>query len=501
MASSRKSQPGKDLRARVSAVISQHVRRGDRLVAGLSGGVDSVTLIEVLKRLSRRAGFKLAALHVNHQINPAAASWARFCRAYCRRLGVPLKVVKVDVPPGASLEAAARTARYAALMMAPAEFVVLAHNLDDQAETVLLQLLRGAGVKGASAMPVLRIEERGARSEDRGLRIEDRGLRIEKSSKSLSSLNRNPQSSILSPAVLELNPQSSILNPAILRPLLEIPRSDIEAYALLRKLAWIEDDSNADVGFDRNFMRHCVLPIVAQRFPAYRRTLLRASRNFAEASQLIDELARADAQFTGNGLDVAALRRLSVPRAKNVVRHFIRSCGVMMPNATLLAECVRQARRARAGPSVIDMGDHELRCYAGELRLVYKAASPARDFCRAWNGESQLHIPELGGTLLMTKCRGSGISLAKLAAAAITVRVRQGGERLRVHARRPRRSLKNLLQETHVPPWLRARVPLLFCGEALVCVPGIGIDTAFHARRDERGIEPAWQAYTGLSAG
>ena len=113
---------------------------------------------------------------------------------------------------------------------------------------------------------------------------------------------------------------------------------------------------------------------------------------------------------------------------------------------------------------------------------------------RAWEGESRLCLPEFGGTLSMTRCRGSGISLAKFSGAAITVRVRQGGERLCVHAQRPRRSLKNLLQEARVPPWLRDRLPLLFCGEALVYVPGIGIDMAFRARRGERGIAPSWDA-------
>jgi tRNA(Ile)-lysidine synthase len=122
-----------------------------------------------------------------------------------------------------------------------------------------------------------------------------------------------------------------------------------------------------------------------------------------------------------------------------------------------------------------------------------KVTSPASDFCRVWQGETRLRVPELGATLVMKKRRGAGVSLAKLQAAAVTVRLRQGGENLRPHARRPRRSLKNLLQEARLPPWLRERLPLLFCGEALVYVPGIGIDAAFCARRDEAGIEPCWE--------
>ena len=234
------------------------MRRGDRLVAGLSGGIDSVVMLDLLRRAAAKMRFELAALHVNHQINPAAAKWARFCGAYCRQLGIGLTVVKVNVPREASLEAAARNARYAAFARLPADFVALAHNLDDQAETVLLQLLRGAGVKGVSAMPAL------------GLRIEDWGLR-----------------KISSPLTVEtLHPRS---HPSILRPLLDITRAEIEAYARARKLRWVEDDSNADTGFDRNFMRHRLLPVIAERYPAYRKTLARASRNFAEAAVLLDD--------------------------------------------------------------------------------------------------------------------------------------------------------------------------------------------------------------------
>jgi tRNA(Ile)-lysidine synthase len=460
MASTRKSPQSKDLPAHVSAVLGRYVRRGDRLVAGLSGGVDSVVLADLLRRLAAKTGFELAALHVNHQINPKAAAWARFCRAYCRQHGIALTVVKVNVPRGASLEAAARDARYAAFAALPADFVALAHNLDDQAETVLLQLLRGAGVKGVSAMPVLRGEGRGERGEE----------------KNRFTAHRLP------------------LTPSILRPLLDIPRSEIEAYAVRRKLKWIEDDSNADVGFDRNFLRHRLLPVIAERYPAYRKTLARASRNFAEAAELMDALAQTDAHFAAGALKIAQLRGLVAPRAKNAIRFFLAARGVKMPNESRLTECVRQLRAPRAVNIAIDLGSHELRRYGDELRVVAKAPAPEADFCRAWRGAQRVPIRELGATLVMKKCRGCGISLAKLLAAPVTVRLRQGGERLRPDARRPRRSLKNLLQEARLPPWLRGRLPLLYCGDALVYVPGIGIDLAFHAQPDEPAIEPGWEA-------
>jgi len=465
MAGSRKSPPSSKLPAQVSAVLEQHLRRGDRLVAGLSGGVDSVVLLDLLRRLSKKLRFELAALHVNHQINPAAGRWAAFCRKFCKQHGIELTVVRVTVARSASLEAAARAARYRAFAALPADFIVLAHNLDDQAETVLLQLLRGAGVKGLSAMPEIRTR--------------DSGLRTEQTNKSKAKRN--------------LSPQSSILNPAILRPLLDIPRSEIEAYARCRKLEWIEDDSNADVGFDRNFLRHRVLPIVAQRYPAYRKTLLRASRNFAEAAKLLDEQAAADAILTANGLRIAGLRRLSAPRAKNVLRYFLATHGVIMPNSTRLDECVRQLRTQRAARAVFDLDSHELRRFADELRVVPKSRAPERNFTRAWRGESKLHLPELGGTLTFKKRRGEGISLMRLAGVPLAVRLRQGGERFRPHPQRPSRSLKNLLQEARMPPWQRNRLPLLFGGKTLVYVPGIGIDAGFRAAAGEPGVEPRWE--------
>jgi tRNA(Ile)-lysidine synthase len=444
MASTRKSPTSSDLPAHVTAVLKQHVKSGGRLLVGLSGGVDSVVLLDLLRRLSKRLRLKLAALHVNHQINPAAGRWAAFCRSLCRRRRVALTVVRVKVPYRSSLEAGARAARYRAFAAQPSDFIVLAHNLDDQAETVFLQLLRGAGVKGLSAMPELR-EVRGDKGEAK-----------------------------------------------ILRPLLEVPRSEIEAYARQRKLKWIEDDSNADLGFDRNFLRHRVLPVIAERYPSYRRTLLRASRNLAEAAQLLDELAAADATRTTTGLGIAALRRLSTPRAKNVMRYFLAAQGITMPNAARLDECVRQLLPQRATHATIDLGDHELRRYADELRVVVKNMTPPRDFCRTWRGESRLDLPELGGTLVLKKSRGAGISLGQLTGQPLTVRLRQGGERIQPHPERPRRSLKHLLQESRVPPWLRDRLPLLYCGDELAWVAGIGVGCRFRAGPREASVLPLW---------
>ena len=207
MANSRKLKPSKpvaaDLVSHVTRQLRDVIKPGERLIAGLSGGVDSIVLLDVLHRIAKRRHFALAALHVNHQISHNANRWAAFCREACRVRGIPFRAVRVKVRGSNSLEAAARAARYEALHSQKADYIALAHNQDDQAETVLLQLLRGAGVKGLAAMPLVRRDEGGGRRAEG--KTQKKG------------------------------------HPSILRPLLDIPRAEIEAYARKRKLEWIED--------------------------------------------------------------------------------------------------------------------------------------------------------------------------------------------------------------------------------------------------------------------
>ena len=464
MANSRKSKPSKsvsaDLVSHVTRQLRDVIKPGERLVVGLSGGVDSIVLLDVLHRISKRRHFSLAALHVNHQISRNAGRWAAFCREACRVRGIPFRTVRVKVRGGDSLEAAARAARYEAFRSQKADYTVLAHNQDDQAETVLLQLLRGAGVKGLAAMPL----------------VSSRRLAVSRQ----QNAPRAPR-----PA------------PLILRPLLEVTRREIEAYAKARGLEWIEDESNADTYFARNFLRHEILSLVAGRYPSYRTTLARSAKHLAEASQLLDELAEHDSAgyCSGGALQIAGLRKLSRARAKNLLRHFLAGHGAIMPNTERLEEALRQALTAKDDAGVrIALGDFELRGFAGALHVVDKTSGPDTKFSRAWDGERELALPELHGVLSMSKGRGIGISLAKLQAKPVRIRVRGGGERMQPDCRRPRRSLKNLLQESRIPPWQRERLPLLFSGSKLVWAPGIGIDCEFQARAGETAVAPGWKA-------
>ena len=448
MASSKNPPLPNDLIAHLKQVLARTVSPGQRLLLGLSGGIDSLVLLDILAQLRETLGFQLSALHINHQISPNASTWATFCQEQCARRGIALNIVAVELPGRRQLglEAAARAARYHAFHQQQADFIVLAHHLDDQVETLLLQMLRGAGVKGLSAMP---------------------------------------QNSL----------QRSASTPSLLRPLLAIPRSTIEAYARNHALQWVEDESNIDISYDRNFLRHEIFPKLETHFPAYRKTLFRVSRNLSESAQLQDELAQLDAHsvLLENKLDAAKLASLSVPRAKNLVRYYLAEQGVTMPNAQRLEEIVRQLSSATEDASVhIEIGKFEIRRFRNQVSVYPLTKTIAIHPHWEWRGEAELGLPELQCVLSFQPSVGQGLSLVKLQQQSVTIRLREGGERLKPDCHRPRRSLKNLLQEARIPPWQRQRLPLLYCGDQLVMALGIGIDCAYQAGPDEPGVLVAY---------
>jgi tRNA(Ile)-lysidine synthase len=474
----------------VAAILETHAVRGRRVAVGLSGGVDSVVLLDMLGRLRNDLRLALSAVHVNHQISAHALEWEAFCKALCHARGVALDVRRVQVPrDGSGVEAAARNLRYQAYGGLEADFVALAHHLDDQVETFVLQLLRGAGPKGLAAMPVLRA------GKDEGGRVKgkDEGGRM-KAEGTAKSSQLDSSSFILHPSSLVAHPSSLILHPCILRPLLEVTRNEIEAYAKARKLEWVEDDSNADSRHDRNFIRNELLPRLEARFPAYRETLSRATRNLADYSELAEELAALDARAFDNGLvPVESLRGLSDARALNLLRRLFTSRGLPMPHRTRLQEALRQCRAASADSEVhVSFGSHGLRCFRGKVGIVEESGAIPVDWNTRWDGRGELLLPAGLGVLRARAALGEGIAARHFAQPGATVRGRSGGERMRPADDRPRRTLKNLWQETAVPPWERERMPLLFIGDALAWVPGIGVAAEFRAASGEQGIVPEW---------
>jgi tRNA(Ile)-lysidine synthase len=343
------------------------------------------------------------AIHVHHGLSPNADAWAAFCRKLCKRWGVPLRVFRVKVArQGHGLEAAARKSRYEVFAKADADCIALAHHLDDQAETVLMNLLRGAGVRGARGML----------------------------------------------------PRSSFKGKTILRPLLDVSREEILAYAREHKLEWIEDESNDDESLTRNFLRRRVGPLLAQKFPQWKRSLARAARHFSK-----QELS-----------------------AEHLLRKFLQTKGLRAPSETKLAEMLKQLTSGGAR-TLIEHDGARLRVYRGKILEDRGAGAfpPIR-----WKGETKLPIPALGGELRFK--RGQGIDASQLNKKAFEVRLRSGGERLQLDSKRPRRTLKNLFQEAGVPPWERERMPLLYCGDDLVWAPGLGVDVRYQGE----GLKPEW---------
>jgi tRNA(Ile)-lysidine synthase len=444
MENSRKSRSDSVL-AQVAATLSP-VPSGALLLLGLSGGVDSVVLLHLLCQLAPRCGWRISALHVHHGISTQADAWAAFCAELCLRYSVPFQLEKVDITPLRSLgiEAAARRLRHATLAQQRVDFVALAHHLDDQAETVLLQLLRGSGVRGASAMPLIRRHGAG---------------------------------------------------PALIRPLLDVTRFDLLDYARQHGLQWVEDESNTDAGYPRNFLRHRVLPTLEQRFPAYRKTLARSARHFAEASDLLQQLAQQDGEgaIHGEQLDIARLRSLNQVRAKNLLRYFIAARGAAIPDSTRLEEMLRQLRQARHDAAVcISYGDWRIRCYQDRVYVLPGLPELDPQLCVRWAGEAALPLSRLG-MLHFDIALGQGVSWEKLQQSIVTVRLRNGSEQIRLHAQGATRALKNLLQEHSIPPWQRRVLPLLFCGDMLVAIPGIGVEYSYRANPAESGRVLRWE--------
>lgn len=417
---------------------------GRRWTLALSGGVDSVVLLDLLLQLRGSLDFSLSAIHVNHQISPHAAAWADFCTALCAKHAVPIQVKKVHVARRSKrgLEAAARAARYQAFAELDADLLLLAHHLDDQAETLLLNLLRGTGVRGAAGMPAVRGEAC-----------------------------------------------------ALARPLIDVPRAALTAYAKQHRLVWIKDESNDDTAFTRNYLRHDVLPLIEPRFPAYRQTLARAAQHFSEADTLLDDLAALDAAHAvhADKLNLTALAQLTPARAKNLLRAYLEIQGVPSLDTERLQEWLRQLLTARADSRVaLGVAGLMLRRYRGQAWVELDTPAPEQHWQMAWRGERELKLPLLGGKLSFSAASGAGISLAKLNQAEVTLRLRQGGEKLKPDCRRPRKTLKHLLQDAAMPPWQRERLPLIYCGAHLVAVPGIGIDCAFHASPGEPALKISW---------
>ena len=326
--------------------LNQSHKKIKSMTVALSGGIDSVVLLNLLHQLQKKHRFILNAMHVHHGLSQNADKWVKFCEKLCMKLSVPLDVQYIQLPQKKSLgiEGEARRLRYEKLLKTKTDLIVLAHHEDDQAETFLLQLIRGAGVKGLSSMAHFDVTKK------------------------------------------------------LWRPLLNQSKSNIKSYAKQHKLKWIEDESNQNIDFDRNFIRSKVLPILKNRFNHIIKVISRSSSHLSEAQNLLDDLAKLDLKKRlksvnyKHKLQVKPLNKLSHSRAKNVLRYWLEINDQLMPSKDLLDELLRQVLTAKKDAELkIELSKtFEIRRYKDEIYLVQKNQKTHKNYEIVWNGEPEI---------------------------------------------------------------------------------------------------------------
>jgi len=423
----------------------------NRWLVAFSGGVDSTVLLHALSEA--RPDAPIVAVHIDHALQPESASWERHCRQFAGHLGVEyigLRVA-VDVESASGVEAAAREARYASLssLVGDDDCLLSGHHEDDQAETLLLNLLRGSGPAGLAGIGA-------AQSFGRGY---------------------------------------------LLRPLLGVSGVDIRAYAERCSLEWIDDPSNVDTRFDRNFLRNEVMPVLTRRWPAAAASLRRSAQLVSESSALLDQLADIDIAAAGEAaqLRLDIVRGLSPARQRNLLKRAIRRCGLPPPPATRLFQAVEELLPARpdAQPQVAWPGG-ELRRYRDWLFVLAERGPPSLGSGTTIRLDSEpIELGERLGSIALRESRGRGIDPA-VATAGLRVEFRGGGEEIRLHAGGPSRKLKKLLQEAGVLPWMRDRLPLFYAGDRLVGVADLWIAAEVVT---EPGVVVNWTGRPAILAG
>lgn len=430
---------------------------GSRFAVAYSGGLDSTVLLHAMHHSLTIAGhaqgdipiFSLRAIHVNHGLSPNADQWQRLCEQQCAHLGIPLHVERItlDQDAMANLESQARDKRYGVFerQLEPDEWLLMAHHLDDQAETFLLRSLRGAGPRGLAAIP-----------------------------------KRRP----LGRAML-------------LRPLLGVPRAALQAYAEQALLAWVEDESNESRMFDRNFCRHELLPKIEKRWPAYRESWQRSAQLCAEADILLDDLAAIDFEAAKcpvpTVINARKLQALSLARQRNTLRYWLALAGAPDPGWNVLTHIVEELIPAAQGtqPEIrwhANESSVVLRRYRQNLYLQKLISNIASLTPVDWQPKKMRHLKD-NGLIYSLATEGAGLRVE--GDAVLNLRYRQGGETCKLQGRRTR-TLKKILQDANIAPWLRDRVPLLYYDEELVCIPGVGICEGWQADVNESGWQVVW---------
>lgn len=419
-----------------------------RWVVGFSGGLDSTVLLHSL-----HVAFPdqpISAFHINHGLHELSDDWQIQCRQFCQSINVEFIHGHAEGKPaqGDSIESWAREQRYAQFSnyLNKNDVLILAHHQNDQVETVLLRLLRGAGVHGLAAMRDVR------------------------------SLNDIP----------------------LIRPLLTTNRKSLERYAQSEKLNWIKDPSNEDQQFDRNFLRQKILPDLEKRWIGLSKTITRSARLQQEAAELLDELALQDLQIVdqknitqqNDSLALNLLSALSLPRQRNVIRFWIRQNGFQVPSERRIESILDVMQKAAPDKNpIVKWTGVIVRRYRDRMYISTDSDIPDFDDVMQREFKNEMHFQQ--GSLFTEKVSdGSGldISIHQL----LTLRSRQGGERIHLRGREHSQSVKSLYQAHAVPPWLRSKIPLIYLGEELIAIPNIGVSKFHLAVKEKSGVFFRW---------
>jgi len=417
---------------------------------GYSGGRDSSVLLHALAglRVHLPGDLEIRAVHVDHGLSAHAGAWSQHCAVMCSALSLPCQVLRVNAKPqsGESPEAAAREARYQAItaLIEAGDVLLTAHHQDDQAETLLLQLLRGAGPHGLAAMPVYTPFGAGW----------------------------------------------------LARPLLDVTAAELASYADQHQLSWVEDPSNVDTGFERNYLRHEVMPHLKRQWPVVSRTLSRAAAHAAEAASLLDTLADSDMQPVQgpaqDTLSVSGLLTLDEARQRNVLRRWFKQLNLSVPTTIHLQHIQHDILNAAAdsipcvGWGSVNQGA-EARRYRDLIYAMPRLPAHNPHITRTWDIRQPLTLAGVG-TFTAISTLGTGVKASLLTEQSVSVRFRQGGERCRPAGRGHTHELRKLFQERGVPPWQRDRLPLLYIGNELVAVANLWVCEPFQAAHNESGI-------------
>lgn len=406
-----------------------------------SGGLDSQVLLHALSLIVPAT--RLRAIHINHGWHSEAAQWADKCQRNCAQWGIQGEVMMVDAQPkrGESPEACARQARYAAMAerLGQGDCLLTAHHRDDQAETLLLQSLRGAGLRGLSSMS-------------------------------------------------ETTP---FANGFLIRPLLQFTRAELKDYAKEQQLTWIEDISNTDLRFNRNFIRHQVLPLIQQRWPEASKTLARVAGNAAEAHQLLEELAYEDwlkiRDPKSNNILIHYLLNLTSARRRNCLRYWLKHLYFPLPTQMQLQQIEFLLESKNDANPQVNWGGVQVRRYRGVLYPFRLKENKLPDLPIYWDLQQPvLPIPPLG-FLIAEQMQGQGIACKSIETAPININFRQGGERFHLQGRLGSHPLKKLFQVWGIPPWQRQKIPLIYYKDTLIAIAGYGVNPSYSAKPNEQG--------------